>query len=102
MLEFQNVKPVFEEIRDQVCTGDMVQGDKTHELDKENYFKLFQKKCRKRLAKLKQKQDEEIKEFNRDWEVRRLEIENKQKVESTIYSRFGSNLVSCTHSFFKL
>lgn len=91
MLELQNVKPELEETRDQACTGDMVQGDKTHKVDKENNFILIQKKCRKKIAKLKQKQDEEIKEFNRSWEVRRLEIENKQKVESTIVKEMYSN-----------
>lgn len=91
MLELQNVKAELVETRDQVCTGDMVQGDKTDKVDKENNFQLIQKKCRKQIAKLKQKQDDEIKEFNRSWEVRRLEIENKQKVESTIVKEMYSN-----------
>ncbi|KAL8115543.1 hypothetical protein AgCh_022154 [Apium graveolens] len=89
--ELQKVKPELEETRDQACTRDMVQDDKTHKVDKANNFLLIQKKCRKKMAKLKQKQDEEIKEFNRSWEVRRLEIENKQKVESTIVKEMYSN-----------
>ncbi|WOH03884.1 hypothetical protein DCAR_0623285 [Daucus carota subsp. sativus] len=84
ILQLQNVKLEHEGTRDQVCTGEKVQEDKTHNVDKEIKLKLIQKKFRKQIAKLKQKQDEEIKEFNRSWQAQREDIEKKQKVESAI------------------
>lgn len=84
--QLQTVKPELEDIRDQVHTGDISLGDETHEVETENNFDLIHRKCKKRIEKLKQKQEEEIHNMNEYWEVQRAEIESKQKVESIVYA----------------
>ncbi|KAL8089858.1 hypothetical protein AgCh_039353 [Apium graveolens] len=99
--QLQTVKPELEEIRDQVHidviwqdereigapvhANEISQDDERHEVEAENNFELIHKKCKKRIEKLKQKQEEEIKKMNEDWEVQRADIEGKQKVESIVY-----------------
>lgn len=84
--QLQIVKPEHEEIRDQVQTDEITQDDESHKEDTEDNFELIQRKCKKRIEKLKQKQEEEIRKMNESWEVQRAEIESKQNVESAIYT----------------
>lgn len=54
-------------------------------------FRQIQRKCKKRIAKLRQKQEKEIKEFHEDWEKRRKALEDRYTVESAVICEMYSH-----------
>ncbi|XP_059659462.1 helicase protein MOM1-like isoform X3 [Cornus florida] len=54
-------------------------------------LKRVQKKCDKRMAKLLQKHDEELQEFNREWEERRVQLEERHRLEYALVRSIHTN-----------
>lgn len=80
----QNELGLLLQVPNDVLQPKNAQNDKTDEEDTQKSFKRIQRKCKKRIAKFLQKQQEETEEFHRDWEKRRAEFDNKYRVESAI------------------
>ncbi|XP_017231860.1 uncharacterized protein LOC108206162 isoform X1 [Daucus carota subsp. sativus] len=82
--QLQTVKPELEEMRETLLTDEISQDNERYGLDIENNFELIQRKCKKRIEKVKQKHEEEIRKMNNDWEFKRKEIESWRKVRSVL------------------
>lgn len=81
---FQNERVLLPQVPNDVLQPKNAQNDKTDEEDTLKSSKRIQRKCKKRMAKLLQKQEEETKEFHRDWEKKKADFDNKYRVESAI------------------
>ncbi|GMG98857.1 hypothetical protein Nepgr_000697 [Nepenthes gracilis] len=55
-------------------------------------YKKIQKKCKKRMEKLKQKQIEEVLEFHKIWEEKKARLEKEQRLESAVICSIHSNI----------
>lgn len=55
-------------------------------------IKSIQRKCEKRMAKLLQKQQEEIQEFHKIWEDKRSDLEDKHRLESAVVRTIHRNI----------
>ncbi|KAL0376763.1 UNVERIFIED_CONTAM: hypothetical protein Scaly_0793900 [Sesamum calycinum] len=68
--------------------------DKSAASEIDNKIKKIQRKCDKRMKKLIQKHQEEIQEFHRIWEEKRVKLETDHKLESAfIRSIYGQGSV---------